>query len=124
MPKTKIKSIPYEMKRLGNYLKELRIEAGLSIREAAKKQAISPSYLHKIEAGDTFLTISINNLINLAKTYNIPPFTILKQAGLVDRDEYDLPDLPQYLRAKYNLSAQAIKDMEMAKEIVEKKYKK
>ena len=118
----RFKRIPYEMKKLGSYLKEMREETGLSIRTAAKKSEIAPSFLSKIEAGDTFSTISIQTLIKLSKTYDIPPIAILKEAGLIDSDEYDLPDFPQYLRAKYHLSPQAIRDMEMAKEIVDKKY--
>ena len=114
--------VSYEMKKLGTYLKTLRKEAGFSIREAAQKSEVAPSYLSKIEAGDTFSTITVQTLIKLSKTYNIPPISVLKEAGLIGSDEYDLPDLPQYLRAKYRLPPQAIRDMEMAKEIVEKKY--
>ncbi len=118
------RTVSYEMKKLGTYLKTLREEAGFSIREAAQKSEVAPSYLSKIEAGDTFSTITVQNLIKLSKTYNIPPIAILKEAGLIGSDEYDLPDFSQYLRAKFKLSPQAIRDMEMAKEIVEKKYKK
>jgi len=121
MPKL-FKTIPYEMKKLGICLKQLREEAGLSVRGAAGKSGMAPSYLFKIEKGDTFSTLSIHTLLKLSKFYNIPIGALLKEAGLVDSDEYELPDLPQYLRAKYHLSPQAIRDMEMAKEIVEKKY--
>ena len=113
----------YEMKKLGTYFKTLREEAGFSIREAAQKSEVAPSYLSKIETG-IFSTISIQTLIKLSKTYNIPPISVLKEAGLIGSDEYDLPDFPQYLRAKYHLSPQAIRDMEMATEIVDRKYKK
>ena len=122
MPRLRRKIIPYEMERLGTYLKRLRGEAGLSIRETAQKSGIVPSYLSKLEAGDTFSTITVQTLIKFSKTYNIPPIAILKEIGLIGSDEYDLPDFPQYLRAKYHLPPQAIRDMEMAKEIVEKKY--
>ena len=121
MPKFR-KVVSYEMKTLGKYLKTLREEAGFSIREAAQKSEIAPSYLSKIEAGDTFSTITVQTLIKFSKTYDVPPIAILKEAGLIDSDEYDLPDFPQYLRAKYHLSPQAIRDLEFAKEIVEKKY--
>ena len=121
MPKFR-KVVSYEMKKLGEYLKHLREEVGFSIREAAQKSELAPSYLSKIEAGDTFSTITVQTLIKLSKTYDIPPIAILKEAGLIDSDEYDLPDFPQYLRAKYKLSPQAIRDIEFAKEIVEKKY--
>ena len=122
--KTPYKAIPYEMKKLGTYLKQLRKESELSIREVAKKSELAPSYLFKIEKGDTFSTLSIHTILKLSKFYNIPIGALLKEAGLVARDEYDLPDFPQYLRAKYRLSPQAIRDMEMAKEIVDKKYKR
>ena len=121
MPKL-LKTIPYEMKKLGTYLKQLREEAGLSIREVTRKSGMAPSYLFKIEKGDTFSTLSIHTLLKLSKFYNIPIGALLKEAGLVDYSEYELPEFPQYLRAKYHLSPQAIRDMEMAKEIVEKKY--
>jgi len=124
MPRTLKKFVPYEMKKLGEYLKQLREEGGLSIRAAAKESKLAPSYLSKLEAGDTFSTISIQSLLKLSKAYSVPPISILKEAGLVDSDEYDLPEFAQYLRAKYHLSSQAIKDMEMAKEIVDKKYDK
>ncbi|MGB2762138.1 MAG: helix-turn-helix transcriptional regulator [Minisyncoccales bacterium] len=117
------KTIPYEMKKLGTYLKQLRKESELSIREVAEKSRIAPSYLFKIENGNSFFTINIHTLLKLSKFYNIPVGALLKEAGLVDSDEYELPDLPQYLRAKYHLSPQAIRDIEMAKEIVDKKYK-
>ena len=121
MPKL-LKTIPYEMKKLGTYLEQLREEAGLSIREVARKSEMTPSYLFKIEKGDTFSTFNIHTLLKLSKFYNIPIGALLKEAGLIDSDEYELPDLPKYLRAKYHLLPQAIRDMEMAKEIVDKKY--
>ena len=121
MPKFR-KVVSYEMKKLGEYLKHLREEVGFSIREAAQKSELAPSYLSKIEASDTFSTITVQTLIKFSKTYDVPPIAILKEAGLIDSDEYDLPDFPQYLRAKYKLSPQAIRDLEFAKEIVEKKY--
>ncbi len=110
------------MKKLGLYLKRLRGEADLSIRGVAQECGIASSYLHKIEKGDSFSTIGVHTLLKLSKFYNIPIGALLKEAGLVDSDEYELPDLPQYLRAKYHLSPQAMRDMEMAKEIVDRKY--
>jgi len=121
MPKP-FKAIPYEMKKLGEYLGRLREETNLSLRDVARETGLTPSYLSKIEKGDSFSTLSVHTLLKLSKFYNLPIGALLKEAGLVDIDEYELPDLPQYLRAKYHLSPQAIRDMEMAKEIVDKKY--
>lgn len=118
------KNISYEITKLGKYLKQLRQEQELSIRSVAKSCGISPSYLAKIEIGDTFKTIGIETLVKLSKFYGIPVSSILKEAGFIESHESDLPELAQYLRAKYQLSPQAIRDLEMAKEIVDKKYLK
>jgi len=116
------KIISYEITKLGKYLKQLREEQGLSMRSVAKSCSIAPSYLAKIEAGYTFKTIGIATLIKFSKFYGIPISAMLKQAGFIDSDVSDLPELAQYLRAKYQLSPHAICDMEMAKAIVDKKY--
>ncbi|MDP3043382.1 MAG: helix-turn-helix transcriptional regulator [bacterium] len=116
------KYISREITRLGKYLKQLRQEQGLSIRSVAKSCKIAPSYLAKIETGDTFKTIGIGTLVKFSKFYGIPVSSLLKEAGFIDSYESDLPEIAQYLRAKYQLSPQAIRDMEMAKEIVDKKY--
>ena len=105
-------------------MRELRQEQGLSIRSVAKSCSLAPSHLAKIEAGDTFKTIGLETLVKLSKFYGIPVSSMLKEAGFIDSHESDLPELAQYLRAKYRLSPQAIRDMEMAKEIVDKKYPK
>ena len=117
------KYIGYEITKLGKYLRQLREEQGLSIRSVAKSCSMAPSHLAKIEAGDTFKTIGIETLVKLSKFYGIPVSSMLKEAGFIDSYENDLPELAQYLRARYQLSPQAIRDLEMAKEIVDKKYK-
>lgn len=116
------KVIPAQMKQLALCLTRLRKEHGFSIREAARQTRCAPSYLSKLEGGNTFASIGIDTLLNLTKTYSTPLLLILKEAGYVEESEYKLPDLPQYLRLKYRLSHQAVRDMEMAKEIVDRKY--
>ena len=123
MPASK-KIISYEITKLGKYLKQLRDEQDHSIRHVARQCKMAPSYLAKIETGDTYKTIGVKSLVKLSKFYGIPVSAMLKEAGFIDNHEDDLPELAQYLRAKYRLSPQAIRDMEMAKEIVDKKYKK
>lgn len=118
----KSKIISYEITKFGKYLKQLREEQELSIRHVAKQCEIAPSYLAKIEGGNDFKTIGIETLIKLSKFYGIPVSAMLKEAGFIESDESDLPELDHYLRAKYQLSPQAIRDMKMAKEIVDKKY--
>jgi transcriptional regulator with XRE-family HTH domain len=121
MPKPR-KNISYEITKLGQYLKQLRKEQEFSIRHVARQCKIAPSYLAKIEAGDTYKTIGTDTLVKLSKFYGIPVSAMLKEAGFIDNREDDLPELAQYLRAKYQLSPQAIRDMEMSKKIVDQKY--
>jgi len=125
MPRTK-QYRSYEIAQLGKYLKKLRKEQGLSIRRAARACNFSPGYLAKIESGGIAKTIGVETLVKLSKFYAIPVSALLKEAGFIEKREYedDLPELAQYLRAKYQLSPQAIRDMEMAKAIVDKKYSK
>lgn len=116
------KHISHEIIELGKYLKQLREEQGLSIRSVAKSCDIAPSYLSKIEAGNTFKTIGVETLIKLSKFYGIPICALLQEAQFIDYHDDGLPELASYLRSKYQLSPQAIHDMKMVKEIVDKKY--
>jgi len=109
------------MEKLGQALLAIRKEKGFSVREAAKTCGITASYLSKLERGIFFNAVSVQTLVNLARTYDLPLVHLLQSAGFV-QNESTLPDLPQYLRLKHGLSIQGIKDMEMAKEIVERKY--
>lgn len=68
--------------------------------------------------------IGVEILVKLSKFYGIPVSAMLKEAGFIENHEDGLPELGGYLRAKYRLSPQAIRDMEMAKKFVDKKYPK
>lgn len=118
------KIISYKITKLGKYLKQLREEQEFSIRHVARQCKIAPSYLANIEAGDTYKTIGVKTLVKLSKFYGIPVSSMLKEAGFINSHDDGLPELAQYLRAKYQLSPQAIRDIEMAKEVVDKKYPK
>lgn len=126
MLKTNIK-IPTQpslrMIKLGQYLKDLRKDFGISLRKVAELSHISPAHLCKIEGGTAFKSIGVETLINLSIVYSIPLSSMLRECGLTQEKDDELPELPQYLRSKYNLPSQAIRDMETAKEVVEKKYK-
>jgi len=113
-----------KMEQLGKYLKHLRMDLDMSLRDAALCTSISPAHLSKIERGTIFKSTSVHVLIRLSEMYNIPLISILEEAGLVKSGTAELPDFSQYLRSKYNLSPQAIRDLETAKEVVDKKYRK
>lgn len=113
-----------ELITLGQYLKTLREDLDMSLRKAALSASISPAHLCKIEKGNVFKSLGINVLIRLSRIYDIPLSAILKEGGLIQHSVDDLPELDQYLRSKYSLSPQAIRDLETAKEVVDKKYKR
>lgn len=114
---------PSKMKGLGKYLKTLREESGLSMRDVAKQTSLTPSYISKIETGDTFKSINVDSLIAFSKAYRIPITALLEEAGFLEKED-DLPQLSTYLKIKYNLSPQAIRDIGIFKEFIENKYKK
>lgn len=107
---------------LAQYLKQVRTDLGLSMHEVARRTNLTPSYISKMEGGATFQAISAQNLVEFARCYNIPPSFILERAGFVPESEDDLPGLASYLRLKYKAPHQAVQEMEIAWEIVKKKY--
>jgi transcriptional regulator with XRE-family HTH domain len=120
--KTK-KRIPKEMLNLGEHLKRLRNDLGLSMHEVARRTNLTASYISKIESGITFQTLNTHSLVEFANCYNIPPSVILERAGFIPESEDDLPGLAPYLRLKYKAPQQAVQEMEIAWDIVKKKYR-
>jgi len=117
-----MKKVSREMVSLAQYLKRLRTDFGLSMHEVARRTTLTPSYISKMEGGTTFQTISARALVEFARCYNIPPSVILERAGFIPESEDDLPGLASYLRLKYKTPHQAVQEMEIAWEIVKRKY--
>lgn len=111
------------MRSLGRYLKNLREELELSIHNVAREANLTPGYISKIETGNTYKSINVDSLIAFSKAYKIPITALLEEAGFLDKED-DLPQLSTYLKMKYDLPPQAIRDIEIFKEFVENKYKK
>ncbi|MBI4811953.1 helix-turn-helix domain-containing protein [Candidatus Falkowbacteria bacterium] len=109
-----------EIIRLGDYLKKLRKEMGLSIHGAAKTSQLTAGYISRLENGQ-FKTITAETLVKFSRTYNIPVNLILERAGLLEKQD-DLPGLATYLKIKYDAPFAAIQEMKIAWEIIEKKY--
>ena len=126
MPQKPLKfgSGPSKMQKLGRYLKNLREELGLSMHEVARRSSLTPSYISKIETGNVFKSINTDSLVNFSNAYEIPVIAILEEAGFLEKSKDDLPGFATYLKLKYRFPHQAIRDMEIAREIMLKKYKK
>jgi len=72
--------------RIGDTLKRLREEAGLSKRELAKRSGIDRVYIIKIEGGKVG-TISLRTAEALAKGLGISPARFFNQNHRPDKDE-------------------------------------
>ena len=107
---------------LGAYLKSLRLDLGLSLRQASKLASISPAHLCKIEQGNNFNSIGLDVLLKLSRVYKIPISVILHKGGLISEIEDNLPPLASYLRHKYQLNPQAVRDIEITLAVVKEKY--
>lgn len=114
--------IPKEMALLADYLRRIRVDLGLSMHEVARRTNLTPSYISKMESGNTFQTISAHGLVEFSECYNIPIALILEKAGFVPESEDDLPGLASYLRLKYKTPHQAAQEMEIAWSIIKQKY--
>ncbi len=114
--------IPKEMRNLGEYLRQMRTDLGLSMHEVARRTSLTPSYISKIENCATFQTISAQGLVEFSRCYNLPVSIILERSGFVPESEDELPGIGSYLRLKYKAPHQAVQEMEIAWDIVRKKY--
>ena len=114
--------IPKEMRELGDYLRRMRTDLGLSMHEVARRTTLTPSYISKIESGTAFQTISAHGLVEFSKCYSMPASVILEKAGFIPESDDDLPGLAPYLRLKYKAPHQAVQEMEIAWSIIKQKY--
>lgn len=106
---------------LGQFIKKIRIQKGLTQEDLAGKSNLVRSYISRLEA-DQFTNPSAIILIRLAHGLGIPHDTVFQIAGYIPKiKEDELLSLDAYLRAKYpNLSEQAIKQIKSYKDFVEK----
>lgn len=98
-----------QTKSLGRLLKDARVTAGLSIRQAAGEAEISKSLLGAWEC-DQVDSPELGKLLRLAAVLGIDPTTACEAAG------YDLsgalPSIKPYLRSKYpTLPASALQEI-------------
>jgi transcriptional regulator with XRE-family HTH domain len=90
-------------KQLGAMIREARQRRGLTLRAAAEKLAIDAGYYSKIENGQNPLG---KHARAVAKLYGLNTEELEAQAGSA------LPNFRPYLRAKYDLSDEAIAELE------------
>jgi len=78
-----------EMKAFGSYLKRLRLEKKLSLRQVEKAVGISNSYLYQIERGERNVP-KLEILRKMATTYDVSFASLMAAARLQEPDQEDL----------------------------------
>ena len=83
-----------QMEVLGAFIRTRRKLANLSLRQLAERTRLSNPYLSQIERGLHQPSVRVIRLI--ADALNVSAETLLTQAGLLQRDEWDeVTDKPQ-----------------------------
>jgi transcriptional regulator with XRE-family HTH domain len=95
-------------KKFGEYLKKLRKERNLSLREVEKKAGISNAYLSQIERGIRGAP-SIEIMNRLADTYRVPVSDLIRVAIPEEKINPDMlvPDTKQVYMAYEELSVES-----------------
>jgi len=97
-----------EASQLGAYLKKLRTDRGLSLADVAERLEFDPSYLFRLESGASRKPHP-DYLHRLAHFYGVLVEDLYALAGYTPATE--LPELPTYLRTKYGLTEEAIREL-------------
>lgn len=93
---------------LGKTIRQRRQELGLSLSQLAAASGLHKSFLSRLETG-VVRRPSTNSLQRLTQALRLPETAIF---GLLDAAaRADLPPLRPYLRAKYDLSDEAIAEI-------------
>lgn len=78
-----------ELKEFGNYLKRLRLDKKLSLRQVEKAVGISNSYLYQIERGERNVP-KLDILRKMATTYDVSFASLLAAARLQEPEQEDI----------------------------------
>ena len=85
---------------LGELVRHLREEAGLSTRKLAELSGVNQSNISRLELGQAPRS-TMSSLTRIAEVLGVDPRRLYTAAGITDPDAA-LPSLRPYLRAKYS----------------------
>lgn len=74
------------MSKLGEFLKAIRTNQGLSLKDVYKATGISDSKLSRIENGSNASETAPSTLVSLARLYKISLIDLYLMAGYLDED--------------------------------------
>jgi len=109
------------LNRLAAYLKKRRAATKLSLRDVAERAGLDHGFLARVE-GATYQDLGVDTLRKIAQGYGVPFETLLIEAGYVEGEAPDVPELHTYLRTHMGLNEDAVKEVESFIEYARKKY--
>ncbi|MDP9340533.1 MAG: helix-turn-helix domain-containing protein [Actinomycetota bacterium] len=106
--------------QLGDYVKRMRERRGFSVRGLAAAARVDATWLSRLEHGE-YTSPDPRHLRLLAQVLEIETADLYVMAGY--RGGEGLPGFVPYLRAKYDLPAEAIEQLQSHFELINEKYK-
>ncbi len=106
-------------RQLGSYVKRLRERRGFSVRGLAAAARVDATWLSRLEHGE-YTSPDPRHLRLLAQVLEIETADLYVMAGY--RGGEGLPGFVPYLRAKYDLPAEAIDQLQAHFELINEKY--
>lgn len=112
------------MLTLGEFIKKVRVEKRMTQEQVADISNLARSYISRLEDND-YKSPSAMVLIKLANGLGVSHEAIFQVAGYMPEiNKTDLPSFDVYLRTKHpNLNEEAIKEIDIIKNLIIKKYK-
>jgi transcriptional regulator with XRE-family HTH domain len=92
-------SVSKEKPTLGEYLRAARMEAGLSMRELARRVSVDPAHLSRLE--NNGMKASAQLLQRIAEVLEIDSGELLEYIGV----HQELPEPRAYFRRKFGINA-------------------
>jgi len=103
--------------RVGQMIRHLRDEKGLSVRGLAKAARVDSTWLSRVEHG-VYVNPDPKNLHRLAGVLEVETMDLFQAADYSD----GLPGFAPYLRSKYELPPEAIEQLTAHFELLAEKY--
>jgi transcriptional regulator with XRE-family HTH domain len=104
---------------MGEHIRRLRATQGLGLRETARKAGVDPTWLSRLEQG-VYVSPDPRSIGKVARALDVDVEELYVVAGLATGQ--GLPGFAPYLRAKYDLPAEAVAQLEAHFQLLNEKY--
>ena len=105
--------------KLGSYVQQLRLQRALSLRGLAARAKVDFSWLSRLERG-RIASPDARYLWRIARALEVEVADLYLEAGY--GDAHGLPGFAPYLRAKYHLPDEAIRQLQEHFALINEKY--